>query len=68
MTSLPEVPDAADLSALRDEIDDLQQTPVEQLVSPEPSSLVEELPTPSAPDAIGSEKWDEPADEEVTQS
>lgn len=68
MTSSPEVPDGADLSALRDEIDGLQQTPVERLVSPEPSDLVEELPTPTPPDAIGSEKWDEPADEEVTES
>lgn len=68
MTSTPEVPDGADLASLREEIDELKQTPTDQLVTPEPSSLVEELPTPTPPDAIGSEKWDEPADEEVTES
>lgn len=68
MTSTPETPaaDGADLAEIREEIDALQETPVEELITPEPSSLTENEPTPTPSDAIGSEKWDEPAADEVT--
>jgi hypothetical protein len=64
MTSTPETPnlDGSDLDALRAEIDELQAVPAEELISPVPSIDDELEPEPT--DAIGSEKWDRPADEE----
>lgn len=66
MTSTPETPDhdGSDLAALRDEIDELQAIPSEELVSPVPPLVEEEVPAATPTDAIGSEKWDESASEE----
>ncbi len=60
-------PDGADLAALREEIDALKNTPTDELIEPLPTSVEENVPTPEVTDAIGSEKWDEPADEETTE-
>jgi hypothetical protein len=64
--STPDTPehDGADLEQIRENIDALKEQSTEQLITPEPSSLVDDEPTPEPTDAIGSEKWDEPADEE----
>lgn len=59
--------ESADLAALRETIDELKNTPTDELVEPLPQSVDEEVPTPEVTDAIGSEKWDEPADEETTE-
>ncbi len=69
MTSTPDTPnpDGADLEELREEIDELKNTPVEELVDPKPAGLLEAEPTPHPTDAIGSEKWDEPASEETLE-
>ncbi|MFH8250417.1 hypothetical protein ACH3VR_08650 [Microbacterium sp. B2969] len=67
MTSLPEQPDGPDLDELRKDIDELKEAPTDELIEPEPASLLKEEPTPERTDAIGSEKWDEPADEEQTE-
>lgn len=66
MTSTPHNPphDGSDLAALRKEIDDLQAIPHEEIVNPTPASLKDREPTPHSTDAIGSEKWDVPVDEE----
>lgn len=53
-----------DLDALREEIDALKSVPEEQLISPEPASLLEREPTPHPTNAIGSEQWDKSVDEE----
>lgn len=65
MTSTPESPDqsGADLAALRAEIDELKAIPEDELVSPVPSLKVDE-PTPTPTDALGSEEWDNPVDDE----
>lgn len=65
--STPDTPehDGADLEQIREEIDALQEKSTDELISPEPSTLLENEPTPEPTDAIGSEKWDEPADEET---
>lgn len=65
MTSTPDIPDGADLAELRAEIDELQAIPHDELVSPVPRGVEEEEPTPHPTDAIGSEEWDEPADDET---
>lgn len=64
MTSTPDTPtpDGSDLDALRAEIDELKAVPAEELISPVPSFGDELDPEPT--DAIGSEKWDRPADQE----
>lgn len=61
MTTTPATPehDGSDLAKLRADIDALQATPVEQLIDPEPASLVEREPRPEPTDAIGSEDWDD---------
>lgn len=66
MTSTPETPahDGTDLDALRAEIDELKAIPEEELVNPLPTAVEEEEPTPAPTDAIGSEKWDEPVEDE----
>ena len=66
MTSTPETPDldGSDLDALREEIDALKAIPEEELLNPLPTSVEEREPEAHATDAIGSEKWDEPADAE----
>jgi hypothetical protein len=64
MTSTPDAPDGADLAALREEIDQLKAIPEEELVNPTPAKLLEREPEAEPTDAIGSEKWDVPADEE----
>ncbi|GAA1696969.1 hypothetical protein GCM10009808_12970 [Microbacterium sediminicola] len=48
-----------ELDALREEIDELQNTPEEQLLSPLPKNIVENEPEPRPTDAIGSVHWDE---------
>lgn len=60
-------PDGADLAELRETIDELQQTPTEELIEPLPTKVEEDVPTPEITDAIGSEKWNEAADEETTE-
>ncbi|QIG40268.1 hypothetical protein G5T42_12925 [Microbacterium sp. 4R-513] len=67
MTSIPEQPDGPDLDALRKDIDELKNTPTEALIEPEPAELLQNEPEPERTDAIGSEKWDEPGDEERTE-
>jgi hypothetical protein len=66
MTSTPDSPahDGSDLAALRAEIDELKAIPEEELIEPLPASVEERRPTPTPSDAIGSEKWDEPAEDE----
>lgn len=60
-------PDGADLAELRETIDELKDTPTEELIEPLPKKLEENEPTPEITDAIGSEKWDSPADAETTE-
>ena len=64
--STPDTPehDGADLEKIREEIDALKEQSTEQLITPEPRTLLENEPQPEPTDAIGSEKWNEPADEE----
>ncbi|WP_194411203.1 hypothetical protein [Microbacterium cremeum] len=56
--------DGGDLAELRAEIDALKAIPHEEIVNPLPHDLEEREPTPRPTDAIGSEKWDRPDDEE----
>ncbi|WP_439592265.1 hypothetical protein [Microbacterium sp.] len=66
MTSTPENPahDGSDLAELREEIDELQAIPEDELLSPLPNAVEEHEPEATPSDAIGSEKWDEPAEDE----
>ncbi|MET0734773.1 MAG: hypothetical protein ABWY55_03905 [Microbacterium sp.] len=66
MTSNPDVPahDGSDLKALREEIDELKAIPEEELLNPLPTSIEEREATPTPTDAIGSEKWDAPVEDE----
>ncbi|WP_447589231.1 hypothetical protein [Microbacterium lacticum] len=57
--NLPEMPDGPDLGALRDEIDELKKTPTEELISPVPTAVEENEPTPVPTDAIGSADEDD---------
>lgn len=57
--NLPETPDGPDLGALRDEIDELKKTPAEELISPVPTAVEENEPTPVPTDAIGSADEDD---------
>ena len=70
MTSTPDNPeyDGADLAELREEIDELKAIPTEELVNPLPRNVEEDEPTPHSTDAIGSEKWDESADDETLEN
>lgn len=70
MTSTADTPayDGADLAALREEIDELKAIPREELLNPLPSAVEEREPTPHSTDAIGTEKWDRPADEETLEN
>ena len=63
MTSLPDEPHGPDLDELRKDIDALKQIPTDDLVDPEPASLVEDEPQPSPADAPGTELG-EPIEEE----
>ena len=67
MTSTPETPDhtGADLAALRAEIDELKAIPEDELLSPVPSFVEDYEPTPVPTDAVGSEQWDTPAEDET---
>ena len=56
--------DGSDLAELREEIDALKAIPHEEIVNPLPQDVEEREPTPRPTDAIGTEKWDRPADEE----
>ncbi|WP_243074544.1 hypothetical protein [Microbacterium sp. SS28] len=67
MTSLPDQPAGPDLDALRKDIDELQQTPTEDLIEPAPAVLAENEPEPERTDSIGYENWDEQADAESTE-
>jgi len=60
-------PEGPDLDALRTEIDDLQHTPTEELVSPAPASLARDEPDAQATEAIGSVEWDDPEKAPETQ-
>ncbi|MET0297575.1 MAG: hypothetical protein ABW024_09250 [Microbacterium sp.] len=66
MTSTPETPnlDGSDLAELREEIDALKAIPEEELLNPLPTAVEERELVPEPTDAIGSEKWDEPAADE----
>ena len=75
MTATPDSPehgtpphDGSDLAALREEIDALQAIPHEEIVNPLPRNVEDREPTPHSTDAIGSEKWDRPADEETLEN
>lgn len=57
--NLPETPDGPDLGALRDEIDELKKTPTEELISPVPTAVEDNEPTPVPTDAIGSADEDD---------
>lgn len=63
MSSTPETPHGPDLDALREEIDELAQQPVEDLISPVPETTREEEPDPKPTEAIGSVDWNEPYDQ-----
>ena len=39
MTSIPEQPHGPDLDALRKDIDDLKETPTEELIEPTPAAI-----------------------------
>jgi hypothetical protein len=67
MTSIPEQPEGPDLAELRKDIDELKDASTESLIEPEPAGLAQDEPEPERTDAIGSEEWDEPADEETTE-
>ena len=56
--------DGSDLEALRDQIDRLQAVPAEELLEPLPKTVREREATPEPTDAIGSEKWAAPAEDE----
>lgn len=56
--------DGSDLAELREEIDALKAIPHEEIVNPLPKDVEEREPTPRPTDAIGTEEWDRPADEE----
>ena len=58
---------SATLAQLRKTIDELKDTPTEELVEPLPRRVEENTPTPAITDAAGTEKWDEPGDEERTE-
>lgn len=58
--------DGEDLERLREKIDELKATPHDELVSPIPAAVEEKEPAPRPTDAIGSERWDEPASDETT--
>ena len=58
--NLPDTPDGPDLAALREEIDEVKDTPTEELISPVPHAVEEAAPTPAPTDAIGSEDWKDP--------
>ncbi|MFB8386457.1 hypothetical protein ACFC3F_04860 [Microbacterium sp. NPDC055910] len=66
MTSTPENPhtDGEDLVELREEIDQLKAIPEEELVSPTPTIAEEIEPVPHPTNAIGSEQWDKPVEDE----
>lgn len=69
MVSTPDNPthDGSDLAQLREEIDELKAIPDEELLNPLPAAVEEREATPRPTDAIGSEKWDLPADEETLE-
>lgn len=60
-------PDGSDLAKLREEIDQLKAIPEDELVNPVPLDVEEREPDPTPTDAIGSEEWNEPASDEVTE-
>jgi hypothetical protein len=60
--------DGSDLAALREEIDALKAIPHEEVVNPTPKGIEDREPAPHATDAIGTEKWNEPADEETLEN
>lgn len=67
MASTPDKPlDGEDLKALREEIDELKAIPEEELLNPLPTSVEEREPTPRPTDAVGSERWAEPAEQDDT--
>lgn len=70
MTSTPDTPDhdGSDLADLREEIDALKAIPHEEVVSPLPKVVEEREPTPHPTDGIGTEEWDEPADDETLEN
>lgn len=67
MTSIPEQPHGPDLDALRKDIDELEETPTEELIEPTPAVLGEDEPEPQRTDAPGTEDWEDPGDRERTE-
>jgi len=65
MTSLPETPQGPDLDRLRNEIDELKNTPEEELISPVPTVERDEL-EPEPTEAVGSVDWNDPTPEDPT--
>ena len=65
MTSLPETPQGPDLDRLRNEIDELKNTPEEELISPVPTVERDEL-EPEPTEAVGSVDWNDPEPEDPT--
>jgi len=66
MVSIPEQPHGPDLDALRKDIDELKETPTEELVEPTPGRA-EDDPEPEPTDPPGTVDWDEPGDQERTE-
>jgi len=64
MSSTPETPNGPDLDALREQIDELEKQPIDDLVSPIPTLKNEDEPEPEPTEAIGSVEWDEPYPEQ----
>ena len=69
MVSTPEHPahDGSDLAELRKEIDELKSIPEDELLNPLPRRVEQAEGEPEPTDAIGTEKWDRPADEETLE-
>lgn len=67
MSTIGDTPahDGEDLARLRQKIDELKSVPADELVSPDVTKL-DEVSEPEPTDAIGSEDWDEPVDEDRT--
>ena len=66
MTSIPEQPHGPDLDALRKDIDELKETPTEELIEPTPGAAQDD-PEPQRTDAPGTEDTEDPRGQESSQ-
>ena len=62
MTSTPDTPehDGGDLAELREQIDELKNTPTEELIDPAPAEIAKNLAEPEPTEAPGSVDWGDP--------